>query len=187
MPSSLVIDYRYCQNTYVQVHSRHRWYNLIIHTRRIICCFPHHITVVRGSVMWGQGVYGAQILVWVHKFTFKIVLGVIFSHRLLLLLNIQIEKSLIRVLFEYSNTIEWQYKKQVTNTKEWQFWPPIFKASATPDCSVLFMHSLFFPFCGKLGLESCINPRDYSDVTYMPVFGNMAISCYHDSPFSNSP
>ena len=76
--------------------------------------------------MWGQGVYGAQILVWVHKFTFKIVLGVIFSHRLLLLLNIQIEKSLIRVLFEYSNTIEWQYKKQVTNTKEWQFWPPIF-------------------------------------------------------------
>ena len=137
--------------------------------------------------MWGQGVYGAQILVWVHKFAFKLVLGVIFSHRLLLLLNIQIEKSLIRILFEYSNTIEWQYKKQVTNTKEWQFWPPIFKASATPDCSVLFMHSLFFPFCGKLGLESCINPRDYSDVTYMPVFGNMAISCYHDSPFSNSP
>ena len=69
--------------------------------------------------MWGQGVYGAQILVWVHKFTFKTVLGVIFSNRLLLLLNIQIEKSLIRVLFEYSNTIEWQYKKQVTNTKEW--------------------------------------------------------------------
>ena len=93
-----------------------------------------------------------------------------FFHRLLLLLNIQIEKSLIRVLFEYSNTIEWQYKKQVTYTKEWQFWPPIFKASATPDCSVLFMHSLFFPFCGKLGLESCINPRDYSDVTYMAVY-----------------
>ena len=50
--------------------------------------------------MWGQGVYGAQILVWVHKFTFKLVLGflsqvlgVIFSHRLLLLLNIQIEES----------------------------------------------------------------------------------------------
>ena len=113
-----------------------------------------------------------------HKFWFgctnlhsRLFWGVIFSHRLLLLLNIQIEKSLIRVLFEYSNTIEWQYKKQVTNTKEWQFWPPIFKASATSDCSVLFMHSLFFPFCGKLGLESCINPRDYSDVTYMPVFG----------------
>ena len=29
----------------------------------------------------------------VHKFTFKVVLGVIFSHRLSLLLNIQIEKS----------------------------------------------------------------------------------------------
>ena len=43
--------------------------------------------------MWGQGVYGAQILVLVHKFTFKVVLGVIFSHRLSLLLNIQIEKS----------------------------------------------------------------------------------------------
>ena len=47
----------------------------------------------RGSVMWGQGVYGAQLLVLVHKFTFKVVLGVIFSHRLSLLLNIQIEKS----------------------------------------------------------------------------------------------
>ena len=48
----------------------------------------------RGSVMWGQGVYhGAHILVLVHKFTFKVVLGVIFSHRLSLLLNIQIEKS----------------------------------------------------------------------------------------------
>ena len=43
--------------------------------------------------MWGQGVYGAQILVLVNKFTFKVVLGVIFSHRLSLLLNIQIEKS----------------------------------------------------------------------------------------------
>ena len=43
--------------------------------------------------MWGQGVYGAQILVLVHKFTFKVVLRVIFSHRLSLLLNIQIEKS----------------------------------------------------------------------------------------------
>ena len=43
--------------------------------------------------MWGQGVYGAQILVLVHKFTFKVVLGVIFPHRLSLLLNIQIEKS----------------------------------------------------------------------------------------------
>ena len=42
--------------------------------------------------MWGQGVYGAQSLVLVHKFTFKVVLGVIFSHRLSLL-NIQIEKS----------------------------------------------------------------------------------------------
>ena len=105
-----------------------------------------------------------------HKFTFKAVLGIIFSHRLSLLLNIQIEKSLIRVLFEYSNTKEWQYETQVTNRKEWQFWPPIFKASATPECSVLFMHSLFFPFCGKLGLESSINPRVYSDVTYMPVY-----------------
>ena len=43
--------------------------------------------------MWGQGVYGTQILVLVRKFTFKVVLGVIFSHRLSLLLNIQIEKS----------------------------------------------------------------------------------------------
>ena len=122
--------------------------------------------------------------------------GSFFSHRLSLLLNIQIKKSLIRVLFEYY-TKEWQYETQVTNRKEWQFWPPIFKASATPECSVLFMHSLFFPFCGKLGLESSINPRVYPDVTYMPVYmyrpcstffsGNMAISCYHDSPFSNSP
>ena len=32
----------------------------------------------RGCVMWGQGVYGAQILVLVHKFTFQVVLGVIF-------------------------------------------------------------------------------------------------------------
>ena len=77
--------------------------------------------------MWGQGVYGAQILVWVHKFTFKVVLGVIFSHRLSLLLNIQIKKSLIRVSFEYSNTREWQYKKQVTNTKEWHFDPQFLK------------------------------------------------------------
>ena len=43
--------------------------------------------------MWGQGVYGAQILVLVHKFIFKVFLGAIFSHRLSLLLNIQIEKS----------------------------------------------------------------------------------------------
>ena len=43
--------------------------------------------------MWGRGVYGAQILVLVHKFTFKVVLGVSFSHRLSLLSNIQIEKS----------------------------------------------------------------------------------------------
>ena len=43
--------------------------------------------------MWGQGVYGAQILVLVHKFTFKVVLGVIFFHKLSLLLNIQIEES----------------------------------------------------------------------------------------------
>ena len=42
--------------------------------------------------MWGQGVYGSQILVLVHKFTFRVVLRVIFSHRLSLLLNIQIEK-----------------------------------------------------------------------------------------------
>ena len=53
------------------------------------------LTKPRGSVMWGQGVYGAQILVLVHKFTFKVVFGVIFSHtcRLSLLLNIQIENS----------------------------------------------------------------------------------------------
>ena len=41
----------------------------------------------------GSRVYGTQILVLVYKFTFKVVLGVIFSHRLSLLLNIQIEKS----------------------------------------------------------------------------------------------
>ena len=43
--------------------------------------------------MWGQGVHDTQILVLVYTFTFKVVLGVIFSHRLSLLLNIQIEKS----------------------------------------------------------------------------------------------
>ena len=43
--------------------------------------------------MWGHGVYGEQILVLVHKFTFKVVFGIIFSRRLSLLLNIQIEKS----------------------------------------------------------------------------------------------
>ena len=43
--------------------------------------------------MWGQGVYDAQILVLVHKFTFKGCFGGHFSHRLSLLLNIQIEKS----------------------------------------------------------------------------------------------
>ena len=52
-----------------------------------------NVVCARGSVTWGQGVYGAQILVLVHKFTFKVVLGVIFSHRLSLLLNIQIENS----------------------------------------------------------------------------------------------
>ena len=73
-----------------------------------------------------------------------------------------------RVLFEYYLNI--QIQKSDSTKHKWQFWPPIFKASATPECSVLFMHSLFFPFCGKLGLESSINPRVYSDVTYMPVY-----------------
>ena len=43
--------------------------------------------------MWGQGIYGAQILILVHKCTFKVV-GGHFFHRLSLLLNIKIEKKM---------------------------------------------------------------------------------------------
>ena len=49
--------------------------------------------LIQGLHYVGQGVHGAQILVLVPKFTFKVILGVIFSHTLSLLLNIQIEKS----------------------------------------------------------------------------------------------
>ena len=51
------------------------------------------ITIIAPGSVAALVKYGAQILVLVHKFSFKVVLGVIFSHRLSLLLNIQIEKS----------------------------------------------------------------------------------------------
>ena len=135
MPSSLVIDYRYCQNTYVQVHS---------------LCLRSVVEKKKTSFHHGR-FHHVQVL-----------------HCIININTSDCRPSICIIAWVKSTSlIQFNHPHKEPGTSRQRLFKMqdnlLFSTSYyCPDCSVLFMHSLFFPFCGKLGLESCTIPQDFN-------------------------